>query len=245
MNWYYVEAGQQRGPITEAELDNLYATGKVQSDTLVWHEGAANWLPYGQAKGGTATIAAPPGGSVVCNECGGLFAPDEVIRLGNASVCGTCKPVFMQKMREGVAVGGGAMEYAGFWIRAGALIIDSIITNAISAVVGFVIGLAAAQAGPDAANAAALVASLVGMLLGLIYFVYFNGKFGATPGKMVCGIKIVTGEGYPIGYGRALGRYFASILSAMICLIGYIMAGFDDEKRTLHDRLCNTRVVKK
>ena len=46
-------------------------------------------------------------------------------------------------------------------------------------------------------------------------------------------------------YARALGRYFAKILSAAICGIGYIMAAFDEEKRALHDRICNTRVITK
>jgi uncharacterized RDD family membrane protein YckC len=40
-----------------------------------------------------------------------------------------------------------------------------------------------------------------------------------------------------------VGRYFSEMLSGMIMMIGYIMAGFDDEKRALHDRICNTRVV--
>jgi uncharacterized RDD family membrane protein YckC len=31
----------------------------------------------------------------------------------------------------------------------------------------------------------------------------------------------------------------------MILLIGFIMAAFDDQKRTLHDRICETRVVQK
>ena len=62
---------------------------------------------------------------------------------------------------------------------------------------------------------------------------------------MLCKIKIVDSSGSKIGYGRATGRFFAEILSGMICYIGYIMAGFDDEKRALHDRICNTRVVYK
>lgn len=47
-----------------------------------------------------------------------------------------------------------------------------------------------------------------------------------------------------ITYLHALGRYFAEIVSAMPLNIGYIMAAFDDEKRSLHDHLCTTRVIK-
>ena len=43
--------------------------------------------------------------------------------------------------------------------------------------------------------------------------------------------------------GLAAGRYFAKYLSAMIFMIGFIIAGFDREKRALHDHICGTRVV--
>jgi hypothetical protein len=34
-------------------------------------------------------------------------------------------------------------------------------------------------------------------------------------------------------------------LLSQICYIGYIMVAFDQEKRSLHDHICNTRVVYK
>jgi uncharacterized RDD family membrane protein YckC len=75
------------------------------------------------------------------------------------------------------------------------------------------------------------------------YETFFIGKYGATPGKMACKIKVVTADGGKVSYLLAFGRYFAKVLSSLTCLIGYIMAAFDDEKRALHDRICNTRVV--
>jgi uncharacterized RDD family membrane protein YckC len=62
---------------------------------------------------------------------------------------------------------------------------------------------------------------------------------------MACGIKVVRPDGDRVSYARALGRYFAEILSGLILAIGYIMAAFDSEKRALHDHICSTRVVKK
>jgi uncharacterized RDD family membrane protein YckC len=61
---------------------------------------------------------------------------------------------------------------------------------------------------------------------------------------MACKLKVIRPDGEPITYMRAFGRHFAEVLSALILLMGYIMAGFDDQKRTLHDRICDTRVVK-
>lgn len=78
-----------------------------------------------------------------------------------------------------------------------------------------------------------------------IYTIFFNGRYGATPGKMACKLRVVTADGQPIGYGRATGRFFAEILSGIICNIGYIIAAFDDQKRSLHDHICSTRVIRK
>jgi uncharacterized RDD family membrane protein YckC len=78
------------------------------------------------------------------------------------------------------------------------------------------------------------------------YEIFFLGKYGATPGKMACKIRVVTGEGDSITYGRAAGRAFAERLSGLICYIGYLMVAFDSsQKRALHDRICNTRVIYK
>jgi uncharacterized RDD family membrane protein YckC len=76
------------------------------------------------------------------------------------------------------------------------------------------------------------------------YSWFFLKRYAATPGKMALGIKIVRSDGSPLSTGRILGRYFSEMLSTMILMIGYIMAGFDDERRALHDRICDTRVIK-
>ena len=83
------------------------------------------------------------------------------------------------------------------------------------------------------------------MTIAVGYETLMIGKYGATLGKMAAKVRVVTAEGGKVSYARALGRYFSKILSGMICAIGYIMAAFDEEKRALHDRICNTRVVLK
>jgi uncharacterized RDD family membrane protein YckC len=79
--------------------------------------------------------------------------------------------------------------------------------------------------------------------VGISYETIMIGKFGATLGKMACKIHVVTANGDNVSYARAFGRYFAKLLSAFTLLIGYIMAAFDSERRALHDRVCDTRVV--
>jgi hypothetical protein len=82
MNWYYVSAGQQAGPVEEAQLEELFRTGQIQADTLVWREGMANWQSYREVKPVMAQAGAPPidpnsppvigvaPGTVFCSVCG-------------------------------------------------------------------------------------------------------------------------------------------------------------------------------
>jgi len=83
------------------------------------------------------------------------------------------------------------------------------------------------------------------LLLHLSYSVFFVGRYGATPGKMALKLQIVRSDFSKVSYLRALGRYFAQSLSGLLLYLGYIMAGFDSEKRALHDYICDTRVIKR
>jgi len=87
---------------------------------------------------------------------------------------------------------------------------------------------------------------VLNMAIALAYESWFLVNKAATPGKMVLSLEVVRTDGGKITWGLAIGRYFAKILSSWPTLwIGYIMAGLDDEKRALHDRICNTRVIRK
>jgi uncharacterized RDD family membrane protein YckC len=269
MNWYYVDAaGQQAGPVDDAGLEALRSSGTINSETLVWNEGMANWQPYREVQpsgssGLRIATAAPPmyatagdtGAGVatgveeaVCSECGGIFPATDTIRIGTTRVCARCKPVVVQKMREGLNVEtAGSMRYAGFWTRFAAMVLDSIILGVFNmglnmAVFG-VSGAFANRVNPAANMAAFGIMYLVQLGVFLSYETFMIGRYGATLGKMACKIQVVVADGSKVSYMRALGRYFAFFLSYFTCLIGFIMAGFDSEKRALHDRICNTRVV--
>src|SRR5205085_12660097 len=77
------------------------------------------------------------------------------------------------------------------------------------------------------------------------YQVWLTARFGGTLGKLALGLRVITVKGDKLSLGHSVGRYFAQYVSGVILGIGYIMAGFDEEKRALHDRICNTRVIKK
>jgi uncharacterized RDD family membrane protein YckC len=61
---------------------------------------------------------------------------------------------------------------------------------------------------------------------------------------MALGIIVTDLEGRRIGFGRATGRYFAKILSALILGIGFLMVAFTQRKQGLHDMIAGTLVVR-
>jgi uncharacterized RDD family membrane protein YckC len=256
MNWYYVDQGKQAGPVDEAQFAELVRTGKILPDTLVWREGMAAWQSHREATTPAPAFGLPPdAGSAtgespdaVCAECGKMFPIQDMIRHGGLYICAGCKPVFMQKIAEGARLNTGGLNYAGLWIRFGAKLIDGLILGLPFAAVFFAVMFSQFRSGspsPDRFSLLPLMIQFVFVLVQMAYQIFFLGKYGATPGKMVCRLKVVTAEGGPIGYGRAAGRFFAELLSGMICYIGYIMVAFDSEKRALHDYICNTRVIQK
>ena len=251
MNLYYADGDRQVGPIGKAELQSLIKAKKINSQTLVWQPGMPAWQELGlyvrrKTRGDSQSVQPDtPGRQSQCSECGQAFAEDDMIRFEDAWVCATCKPIFVQKIKEGVTLA-GAMEYAGFWIRFGALLIDGIITWIVNMIVSVpfqFIGTTSPER-PGVLFATGLFVFLLQMAIPAVYEIWFVGKYGATPGKMACKIKVVTADGGQVSYARATGRYFAKWISGITLCIGYLMAAFDDEKRTLHDRICDTRVIK-
>jgi len=255
MNWHYVGQGQQIGPVSDERLDELVREGKIKQDTLVWCENMADWTPYRDARGKmtSANAAVSAGVTVegtpeaVCAECGGLFPIDETIRHGNVRICARCKPVFMQKLSEGAQIQTGELNYARILTRFAAAVLDGLILGGVNMGIGLLAGITAAQgAGAPRSDLMALQFILMGIniAIGMAYEVVLIGKYGATLGKMACKIKVVTADGGRVSYARAFGRYFAKMLSAFTCMIGYIIAVFDNpQRRALHDHICNTRVV--
>jgi len=186
-----------------------------------------------------------------CHECGKEFNNEELVQIENILVCAECKPILIQKIMEGQSER-GFYAYGGFWIRFLAKFIDGLLLICINFPLNFlwkalVLNLYIGEA--TELPAIFLVAGsqmFFGTIIGIVYSVYFVTTRGATLGKMACGLKIINADGTEkISFGKAVGRYFAEMLSALICYVGYIMVAFDDEKRGLHDRICDTRVVKK
>ncbi len=138
------------------------------------------------------------------------------------------------------------MNYTGFWKRFAAAIIDGIVTMIGSFAVGLVFGIIMVAGGTDDPVVLEGMGNILGIILGWIYFaVMESSPTQGTLGKMALGAKVTDLEGNKIGFGKATGRHFGKIISALILLIGFIMIAFTQKKQGLHDMMAGCLVVNK
>lgn len=133
------------------------------------------------------------------------------------------------------------VEYAGFWRRVGAILIDGLIIGVVTTPITLGLG------GFDPSAPGEYVRSGAYPIVTIAQWLYFalmeSSSKQATLGKMALGIRVTDLNGARIGFGRATGRYFAKILSGLILGIGFLMAAFTEKKQALHDILAGTLVV--
>ena len=214
-NFYYAQNGAAVGPLPLGVLQSLAANGTLRGDDQVWADGAEVATPARQVP---------------------MLASHFSGRQGTLAYATP-------------SAGGDA----GFWLRAVAFVIDSILAGLGNVGVLFVIGLSlgflmdAAGARPQTVQETAV---MLGSLLGFVFpWLYFaigeSSAHQATLGKRAIGIIVTDENGGRISFGRATGRYFAKLISAIILCIGYVMAAFTARKQALHDIICSTYVVRK
>ena len=155
-------------------------------------------------------------------------------------------------------------NYAGFWLRFVALIIDGLLLGtiqfiAVMPILGIMgLGLPGDLQNLDPADETSMV-PLIGQVMAmagvaqivfltvqtLYYALMESSKYQASIGKIVLGLKVTDVNGEKLDFTKALVRNLCKILSSMILLIGYLMAAFTEKKQALHDMIAGTLVVKK
>ena len=255
MQWHYAIDGQRKGPVSQEEFERLARNGVIKADTLVWYQGMADWQPYATAIQGAAASGSPVGdGTEVCAVSGKRYPKREMIQYEGKWISAEHRDEFFQRLREGVAQP-KEFVYGGFWTRFCAKFVDGLalaaVGMAINMTIAFMVigspnyfGNALRMAGSEKRLLFQAISIPIGILVGLTYAWYFISRYAATPGKMAFGLKLIRSDGSRLSTGRIVGRFFSEYISIMTVYIGYIMAGFDQEKRALHDRICDTRVVK-
>jgi uncharacterized RDD family membrane protein YckC len=200
--------------------------------------------------------------SVACSQCGRAFGPSDVVQIAGNWICATCKPAYLGRVvASGVAgVSASRWRYGGVGIRFGARFIDGIVIGIPLMVVmmAVLIPMISRTGRPPAPTNPAiaffgLTFFVVALGVGLLYEVGMLKSYGATLGKMACGLKVVRSDGSELGWGVCFGRFFMwnivtsgiPYLNFLLILVTTIVAGTDAEKRAIHDRVCDTRVVYK
>jgi uncharacterized RDD family membrane protein YckC len=121
-------------------------------------------------------------------------------------------------------------DYAGFWQRAAAFLIDALIVVVVLAPLVVVLG-------PGTWD-------LLGFLAVAVAVIGFWRYCGATPGKIALGVKIVdAATGGPPTLGRLVLRFFAYFVSALPLYLGFLWAAFDRRKQGWHDKIARTIVI--
>jgi uncharacterized RDD family membrane protein YckC len=199
------------------------------------------------------TQQAPTQQVMACAQCGKSFGQSDLVPIAGNWVCGACKPAFLSRVVAGGPGVASALRYAGVGIRFGARFVDGLVFIVPFAIVAFLLlpsMLRTAGGKAPMFNGAFLLGTLG---FSLFYEVLMLRYWGATLGKMACGLKVVRSDGSSLDWGVSFGRYFMYnvVISAVpfvnwiLLITTAIMAGTDEQKRGLHDRVCDTRVIYK
>jgi uncharacterized RDD family membrane protein YckC len=138
--------------------------------------------------------------------------------------------------RVPAAMAAGALHPAGFWIRAGAVLIDVVLVMVAEVAFGFFMWALTDD------RLAAAASRAFRFLASPCYFVFLHWARGQTLGKMAFRVRVVSLNGGPVSFGQSALRHLGSWLSVATFGIGYLLAGFRADKRALHDLIAGTRV---
>lgn len=257
-SWYFVKDGQRNGPMGREALDAHIFAGEVDGATLVWRSGMSEWAQASKVPElGVPPITLPP----PLPTAGTAGAPREAEDVAGAAASAQAPaPDFAHETRAGQfqaqwgnrtpAPAIRTESFAGFWVRLAAKLIDFVVLYAFAALVErALVHLVFDGVAPAFGDWAGMwrmlsYAAPINLSFALLYTVFFMLKHEATPGKRILGLRVVKADGGRLTAGHVAGRFFAELLSRITFFAGYVMAAFDDEKRTLHDYLCDTRVVR-
>jgi len=216
---------------------------------------------------------------VYCSKCGGVMAD-------GAAFCSNCGQAFavaaamarapMMSSSVAAPIVGGVtaappyagyaavprVEYAGFWVRFLAFLIDSAVMG-----IGFVLiliplifltglgGIIGEIHPNEDMNDIGIfmlfgllfLAATVSLLWTWLYHALMeSSEWQSTVGKRLLGLVVTDMAGQRVSFGRATGRHFAKIVTNMVpAFIGYIMAGFTERKQALHDMLAGCLVLRR
>lgn len=132
-------------------------------------------------------------------------------------------------------------EYAGFWLRVLASVMDSLLLG----LVGLPIMFGLSMVGLYDFDASWNTFDTIWQAITIVFVIFMWVKYAGTPCKRLLKLKVLDADtGEPLTVGRAILRYIGYIPSALVLCLGFIWVGFDKKKQGWHDKMANSVVVK-
>jgi uncharacterized RDD family membrane protein YckC len=197
-------------------------------------------------------------GAAFCSVCGQKFS----VSAGAAPMLNAPAAVMPAYAAAPLAAAAPRVQYAGFWLRLLAYLIDNFIIGVAIVLVliplVFLTGLGSllSHIHPEEELSDAGVFVIVGFVFlalaaslvvtWLYHAMMESSEWQATPGKRVLGLVVTDTAGQRVSFWRATGRHFGKIITNMVpAFIGYIMAGFTEKRQALHDMLAGCLVLRR
>ena len=216
MEWYYLKDDRQLGPVPQASIRAWLESGFLKPDDLVWRSGMESWAPVSEQP-----------------EFGGPGPAQPGFPLPGSFGAATAPPP------------AGYAAYAGFWLRAGAYLIDSLLLSILLMVFWF----PKFQQVTDQKKMIELMEDpkllAVTIILGCLYYgILESSPWQATLGKKAFRLKVTDLQGRRARPARTFFRQLGKVVSSLLFNAGYVMAGFTPRKQALHDMLAGCLVVR-
>ena len=203
-----------------------------------------------------------------CSKCGSFM-------VDGAAFCSNCGQAFSVMARPAAPItnvpayagvpaiaAAPRVEYAGFWMRVLAFLIDNVVAGVGVVVVLvpliFLTGLGTLLRHIDIQEemSDAGIMVIVGLIfLGvvasiLVTWLYHalmeSSEWQATVGKKMVGLVVTDMAGQRVSFARASGRHFGKIITNMLpLLIGYFMAAFTERRQALHDMIAGCLILRR
>jgi uncharacterized RDD family membrane protein YckC len=166
--------------------------------------------------------------------------------VSNVECCDPVVPIDSAQI-----IAGPQERKAGFWIRLTAWIADLTCLVLVTIALTFAAltsiylgGQLGGEINDQVIALAGYASAAIVLCSGVAYFTIFVGSCGQTPGKMLFRLKVVRVDGQEMTYGRALIRSLCWMLSLLLFGIGFLTIAFTSQKRSLHDMLAGTSVIR-
>lgn len=194
-----------------------------------------------------------PDGSTICPYCGFKISGNKMESYERCPFCkhlipkGSIRCPFCGKIiRERVSgynnnLTSRPYEYAGFWIRLGAGLIDLVL-----AITSFAFLLLLYRFLGGQVLLREDLDGFIGYIVIISYYTFFLSVFSSTPGKMLYGLEVEDANTHKkIKFSKASERSISYIISSFLGL-GFLWIAIDRKKHQgWHDKIAKTLVIKK